>query len=46
VATEYGWSTEEFLAQACHKAMLPPHAWKDAGTQVHTFETEIIAETD
>jgi AmmeMemoRadiSam system protein A len=45
VATEYGWSVEEFLAQTCHKAMLPTDAWKHADTAVHTFETEIIAET-
>lgn len=44
VATEYGWSAEEFLAQTCHKAMLAPDAWKRAGATVHTFETEIIEE--
>jgi AmmeMemoRadiSam system protein A len=44
VATEYGWSAEEFLAQTCRKAMLPLDAWKHDGVQVHTFESEIIAE--
>ncbi len=44
VATEYGWSVEEFLAQTCHKAMLPTDAWKRDGATVHTFETEIIQE--
>jgi AmmeMemoRadiSam system protein A len=44
VATEYGWSAEEFLAQTCHKAMLPTDAWQRDGVTVHTFETEIIEE--
>ena len=44
VATEYGWSAEEFLAQTCHKAMLPTDAWKRDDATVHTFETEIIEE--
>jgi AmmeMemoRadiSam system protein A len=44
VADEYGWSAEEFLAQTCIKASLPPDAWRRAGAEVHTFETEIIAE--
>jgi len=44
VATEYGWSVDEFLTQTCLKAALPADAWKDPGTRVHTFETEIIAE--
>ena len=43
VATEYGWSAEEFLAQTCRKAMLPMDAWQHEGVQVHTFESEIIA---
>jgi AmmeMemoRadiSam system protein A len=43
VATEYGWSAEEFLAQTCVKAALAPDEWK-RGAVVHTFETEIIAE--
>jgi AmmeMemoRadiSam system protein A len=44
VATEYGWGADEFLAQTCAKAALPPDAWKHDGAVVHTFETEIIAE--
>ncbi len=44
VATEYGWSVEEFLAQTCHKAMLPTDAWQHEDVRVHTFETEIIEE--
>ena len=33
-----------FLAQTCHKGMLPTNAWKRDGVMVHTFETEIIEE--
>ena len=44
VATEYGWSAEEFLAQTCVKAMLPADAWQRDDVSVHTFESEIIEE--
>lgn len=46
VATEQGWSVDEFLSQTCVKAALPREAWRNAGTEVHTFESEIIAEKD
>ena len=43
VATETGWSTEEFLSHCCAgKAGLPPNAWKDPKTEVLTFTAEII----
>jgi AmmeMemoRadiSam system protein A len=44
VATEYGWSAEEFLSQTCVKAALSADAWKRGGVRIHAFETEIIAE--
>ena len=35
VATEAGWSTEEFLSYCCaHKAGMRPDAWKDADTEI------------
>lgn len=43
VATEYGWSALEFLAQTCLKARLPENAWEHAGTRLQVFETEIIS---
>lgn len=43
VATEYGWSVTEFLAQTCLKARLPADAWQRGGTRLQVFETEIIA---
>lgn len=45
VATETGWSKEEFLSYCCsHKAGLKPDAWKDKNTEVYLFTAEIIEE--
>ena len=45
VATETGWSKEEFLCQCCAgKAGLSPYAWKDPRTEVLVFTAEIIEE--
>ena len=45
VATETGWSKEEFLSFCCaHKAGLKPDAWKDKNTEVYLFTAEIIEE--
>jgi AmmeMemoRadiSam system protein A len=47
VATEYGFSREEFLSRCCsEKAGLAPDAWRDARTEVLVFTTEIFAEPD
>jgi AmmeMemoRadiSam system protein A len=44
VATETGWSKEEFLSYCCaHKAGLPPDAWKDKKTEVFLFTAEIFS---
>jgi AmmeMemoRadiSam system protein A len=43
VATETGWSKEEFLSHCCsHKAGLAPDAWKDPGTDVYLFTAEVF----
>lgn len=43
VATETGWSREEFLSYCCaHKAGLPAGAWKDAETEVYLFTAEVF----
>lgn len=43
VATETGWSKEEFLSFCCsHKAGLPPDAWKDPKTEVYLFTAEVF----
>lgn len=43
VATETGWSKEEFLSYCCaHKAGLDAYAWKDPGTEVYLFTAEVF----
>ncbi len=43
VATETGWSKEEFLSYCCaHKAGLPADAWKDPATEVYLFTAEVF----
>lgn len=43
VASETGWSKEEFLSSCCaHKAGLSPDAWKDPETEVSLFTAEVF----
>ena len=42
VAVEWGWDADAFLSQTCHKAGLPPDAWKKA--TVWRFEAEVFSE--
>lgn len=43
VATEWGWTVEQFLRQTCLKAGLEPDAWqRDA--RISRFEAEVIGE--
>jgi MEMO1 family protein len=45
VATETGWSKEEFLNSLCaQKAGLRPDAWKDPATELYTFTAEVFGE--
>jgi len=45
VATETGWSKEEFLNNLCaHKAGLPKDAWKDKNTELYIFSAEVFSE--
>ncbi len=47
VATELGWSRQEFLSHCCaSKAGLEPDAWKDPKTEVLLFTAEILAEPE
>lgn len=47
VASDHGWSVEEFLAQCCReKAGLDPDAWRLPDTQVLTFTAEAFCEAD
>jgi AmmeMemoRadiSam system protein A len=43
VATETGWSKEQFLSFCCsHKAGLPADAWRDPQTDVLLFTAEVF----
>lgn len=47
VATDTGWSKEEFLSQLCsQKAHLSPDAWKDPKTKIEIFSAEVFSEKD
>jgi MEMO1 family protein len=47
VATETGWSKEEFLNNLCaHKAGLSPDAWKDKNTQLYIFTADVFGEKE
>ena len=43
VATEWGWTIEQFLRQTCRKAGLPDDDWQRAA-QVYRFEAEVFGE--
>jgi len=44
VPIEWGWDEEEFLAQTCWKAGLPPDCWLDPETRIYRFTAEIFEE--
>jgi AmmeMemoRadiSam system protein B/AmmeMemoRadiSam system protein A len=47
VATETGWSKEEFLSSLCaSKAGLSPDAWKDKDTDLIVFTAEVFSEKE
>jgi AmmeMemoRadiSam system protein B/AmmeMemoRadiSam system protein A len=47
VATETGWTKEEFLSHLCsQKAGLPPNAWKDKTTEIFIFTAEVFSEKE
>lgn len=47
VATEQGWSREEFLSNLCaHKAGLPADCWKDPQTTLEIFTADVFSEID
>ncbi|MDD5116623.1 MAG: AmmeMemoRadiSam system protein B [Candidatus Omnitrophica bacterium] len=47
VATETGWSKEEFLDNLCaHKAGLPQKAWRDKDTELYIFSAEVFSEKE
>ena len=47
VATETGWTKEEFLSYLCaHKAGLSPDAWKDPKTELMVFTADVFSERE
>jgi len=44
VASEQGWSPEEFVAQVCRKAEIPPDAWRAPGASLESFTAEVFGE--
>lgn len=45
VATETGWSKEEFLNNLCaHKAGMAANAWKDKDTELYIFTADVFSE--
>ena len=47
VATETGWTKEEFLSHCCTgKAGIDADAWKDPETEVHSFTAEVFGEKE
>lgn len=43
VATETGWTAEEFLNYCCtHKAGLPEYAWEDPNVEVYLFTADVF----
>ena len=43
VATEYGWTRDEFLSHTCMKAGLRPDAWR-SGATISRFQAEVFGE--
>jgi AmmeMemoRadiSam system protein A len=43
VATEWGWTPEQFLRQTCFKAGLPQDAWQ-RGADVYRFSAEVFGD--
>ncbi|ENN96334.1 AMMECR1 domain-containing protein [Methanocaldococcus villosus KIN24-T80] len=46
VPVEYGWDVEEFLANLCLKAGLPPDMWLDENVKIYKFQAQIFEEVE
>jgi uncharacterized protein (TIGR00296 family) len=44
VATEWNWSTEEFLSNTCMKAGLSPDCWLSGEARIYKFGSQIFEE--
>ena len=43
VATELGWTAEEFLQAVARKSMLGPRAWRDPKARLYAFEAQVFS---
>lgn len=46
VATEHGWSTEEFLEAVCYKAGYPAGAWREPAYRLYRFTAQVFSESE
>ncbi|EHP87578.1 TIGR00296 family protein [Methanotorris formicicus] len=46
VPVEWGWDVEEYLANLCLKAGLPPDVWLDERVKIYKFEAQIFEEVE
>jgi AmmeMemoRadiSam system protein A len=44
VPVEAGWDRERYLEELCHKAFLPPGAWRDPASRLYRFTTRQFSE--
>jgi uncharacterized protein (TIGR00296 family) len=43
VAVDHRFSAEQFLAETCRKAQLPPDAWRDPDANLFGFTCEVFS---
>ncbi len=43
VASERGWTAEEFLESVARKSSLGPHAWRDPKARLYAFEAQVFS---
>jgi len=46
VAAQRHWTPQRFLQETCRKAGLGSHAWKEPGTDLFAFTTDVFSEAD
>ena len=46
VAVQRKWTRQGFLEETCRKAGLGPQAWREPGTELYAFTSEVFSEAD
>lgn len=44
VASEHGWSRDEFIRMTCRKAGLPPDAWQADEAEIYVFSAKVFGD--